>query len=131
MKSKPIENVNENIVKDNPLTADDLLGIGEKQDERFKFASTLYQGIETTTDIPNKEVKLIVRLNYFAEECSKYEVDAKLPKISEIVDKALDTYYKLRISAKREGRKEAIQFLTSTTEQEENKKGILNRFLRS
>ena len=131
MKSKPIENVNENIVKDNSLSAEDLLGIGEKQDERFKFASNLYMGIQTITDIPNKEIKLIVRLNYFSKECSKYEVNDKLPKISEIVDEALDTYYKLRISAKREGRKEAIQFLTSTTNEEENKKGILNRFLRT
>jgi hypothetical protein len=130
MKSKPIENENVN-TNVNPLSAEDLLGIGEKQDERFKFASTLYDGIQTTTDIPNKEIKLIIKLYYFADECAKYEVNNDLPKISSIVDKALNNYYKLRISAKREGRKEAIQFLTSQTQEEENKKGILNRFLRS
>ena len=130
MKSKPIENENVN-TNVNPLSAEDLLGIGEKQDERFKFASNLYSGIKTITDIPSKEIKLIIKLYYFANECAKYEVNNDLPKISEIVETALDNYYKLRISTKREGRKEAIQFLTSQTQEEENKKGILNRFLRS
>ena len=115
----------------NPFTAEDLLGIGEKQDERFKFASNLYAGIKTITDIKPNELKLIVKLYYFAKECTKYEINEKIPKISEIVEDALDTYYKLSISSKRQGRKEAIRFLTSNANEEENKKGILNRFLRN
>ena len=115
--------------KQNVLTANDLLGINPNEDEKFKFAKTLYNGIKTITDIPAMDIKKILRIYIFADACKRYEVNKKNSP-SEIIYEVLDNYYNLRISSKREGRKEAIQFLTSQHKDEEEKKGLLGRMLR-
>lgn len=117
-------------IKPDELTTEDLLGLSEKQDEKFKFANSLYDGIKTITDIPSKEIKNILKLYFFSTECSRFEVNPNLPKITDIINNNLEDYFRLRISNKRLGREEAIRFLTSDEKKEVEKSGMFNRLFK-
>lgn len=112
------------------ITLKDLMSSSTNDDQLFKFAKDLYDGIETKTDIPFKNINLIIKLIFFADECKRYEIDTEQESIYDIVkDTILYNYYRLNISKSRLGRKEAFTFLNGTRTKENDDSGIFKRIL--
>lgn len=109
----------------------DLFKSSSGNAELLNAIEKFYDEIETKTDIDDKYIIEIIKVIYYGEETKQFEIDDSLPKVSDIIKNTiLLNYYRLRISRKREGRKEAFQFFTGTKTQEEDKgffKGLLSR----
>ncbi len=94
----------------------------DEESEFYKTLHDMFAGLPTITDINAKEVKLLVRLNLYGDVLKHFDTDNF--KLSSYVDTLLDTYYKLKISQKRLGRKELFSTLKQTVEEEPEKNGL-------
>jgi len=123
---KEVDSTLKNINNQENLNIFDILN-SEEQSEFFKTLNAMYEGIQTKTDIPEKELKLIVRYIYYTERVYEYS-----PQTAERLLKILDEYYHLLISKERKGRKELFETLTLGGQKasEENRSGFFSRLFK-
>lgn len=92
------------------LSFSDLMGdnpLGESENKYFYEAlKSMYSDLMTKTDIPQKEVKLLLRVIFYNDMIKPYDKDS-----TKAINKMLTTYYKYRISRSRLGRKEFFNAL--------------------
>ena len=118
-----LKNINNNSEN---LNIFDILN-SEEQSEFFRTLNEMYEGIQTKTDIPDKEIKMIVRYIYYIERINEYS-----PESAKKLLKILDEYYHLLISKERKGRKELFETLTLGGQKasEENRTGFFSRLFK-
>jgi len=123
---KEVDNTLKDINNQESLNIFDILN-SEEQSEFFKTLNQMYEGIETKTEIPDKELKLIVRYIYYAERVNEYS-----PETAKKLLKILNEYYHLLISKERKGRKELFETLTLGGQKasEENRSGFFSRLFK-
>jgi len=121
-----VDNTLKNINNNEDLNIFDILN-SEDQSEFFKTLNNMYEGIETKTEIPEKELKLIIRYIYYTERVYEYS-----PETAKRLLKLLDEYYHLLISKERKGRKELFETLTLGGQKasEENRTGFFTRLFK-
>jgi len=121
-----VDSTLKNLNNNESLNIFDILN-SEEQSEFFKTLNAMFEGIETKTEIPEKELKLIIRYIYYTERVHEYS-----PQTAQRLLKILDQYYHLLISKERKGRKELFETLTLGGQKasEENRTGFFSRLFK-
>ena len=88
---KEVDSTLKNINNQENLNIFDILN-SEEQSEFFKTLNQMYEGIQTKTEIPDKELKLIVRYIYYTERVNEYS-----PETAKKLLRILNEYYHLLI----------------------------------
>jgi len=121
-----VDSTLKNLNNNESLNIFDILN-SEEQSEFFKTLNAMFEGIETKTEIPEKELKLIIRYIYYTERVHEYS-----PQTAQRLLKILNEYYHLLISKERKGRKELFETLTLGGQKasEENRTGFFSRLFK-
>jgi len=98
--------------------SDILNEIISDEDELYKLLNEFYSynNIDTKTEIPKQKLYTILRVIYFAYALKDYDA-----KESENIEKMVQIYERLMISANRKGRKELFDTLKASSSDKEGK----------
>jgi len=88
------------------------------EDELYKLLNEFYsyENIDTKTEIPKQKLYTILRVIYYAIAIKDYDKQE-----SENIEKMIQIYERLMISANRKGRKELFDTLKANSNDKENK----------
>ena len=96
---------------------DELFKTNSNQDAYFNAIDNFFKDvkdIDTKTDLSSKEVKLLLKLQFYSNIIKMFDTD------NAFIDKMLLNYYRLQLSTKRQSRKEFFNAISNIKHTDDN-----------
>ena len=96
---------------------DELFKTNNNQDAYFNAIDNFFKDvkdIDTKTDLSSKEVKLLLKLQFYSNIIKMFDTD------NAFIDKMLLNYYRLQLSTKRQSRKEFFNAISNIKHTDDN-----------
>lgn len=96
---------------------DELFKTNTNQDAYFNAIDNFFKDvkdIDTKTDLSSKEVKLLLKLQFYSNIIKMFDTD------NAFIDKMLLNYYRLQLSTKRQSRKEFFNAISNIKHTDDN-----------
>lgn len=96
---------------------DELFKTNNNQDAYFNAIDNFFKDvkdIDTKTDLSSKEVKLLLKLQFYSNIIKMFDTD------NDFIDKMLLNYYRLQLSTKRQSRKEFFNAISNIKHTDDN-----------